>query len=136
MHGPITLSGKKYAHSKLYALYLQVLKYIYCDNRTPFEYDCTYVSILILTIGYKTCVPKVLLVNLDPANGHDCFAMAVLKAGAVIGHVPRKVSWIFHFFLIRCGKIMCEGTGCRKLDKAPEVYIPCIYKFTGIENKG
>jgi len=39
-------------------------------------------------IGFIPTILKILLVNLDPANGHDRFAMAVLKAGAVVGHVP------------------------------------------------
>ena len=42
----------------------------------------------IREFGFIPTILKVLLVNLDPANGHDRFAMAVLKAGAVVGHMP------------------------------------------------
>ena len=83
---------------------------------------------------YKTIWPptaaEILSVNFDPANRHDRFAIAVLKAGAIVGHVPREVSRIF-FFLMSGGKVMCEVTGRRKYGKGLE--IPCIYKFTGTE---
>ena len=74
---------------------------------------------------------EILSVNSDPANRHDRFARAVLKVGAIVGHVPREVSRIFQFFLMSGGKIMCEVTGSRKYGKGLEV--PCVYKFTGTE---
>lgn len=76
-------------------------------------------------------ITEILSVNFDPANRHDHFTIAVLKAGAVVGHVPREVSRIFYFFLTSGGKVMCEVTGRRKYGKGLEV--PCIYKFTGTE---
>ena len=40
---------------------------------------------------------EILSVNTDPTNSHDRFAITVLKAGAIVGHVPRKVNRIFTF---------------------------------------
>ena len=76
-------------------------------------------------------IAEILSVNTDPTNRHDRFAIAVLKAGAIVGHVPREVNRIFHCFLMSGGKIMCEVTGKRKFGKGLEV--PCVYKFTGTE---
>ena len=33
-------------------------------------------------------IAEILSVNTDPTNRHDRFAIAVLKAGAIVGHVP------------------------------------------------
>ena len=74
---------------------------------------------------------EILSLNTDPTNRHDRFAIAVLKAGAIVGHVPRKLNRNFHFFFISGGKIMCEVTGKRKFGKGLE--LPCVYKFTGTE---
>ena len=76
-------------------------------------------------------VTEILSVNFDPANRHNRFAIAVLKAGAIVGHVPREFSRIFYIFLTSGGKVMCEVTGRRKYGKGLEV--PCVYKFTGTE---
>ena len=74
---------------------------------------------------------EILSVNFDPAIKHNRFAIAVLKAGTFVGHVPQEVSRIFYFFLMNGGKVMSEVTGRRKYGKGLE--IPCIYKFTGTE---
>ena len=71
-------------------------------------------------------------VTTDLANRHDRFVVAVLKAGAIVGHVPREVSRLFYFFLLHGGRITCEVTGKRKFGKGLEV--PCIYNFTGTES--
>ena len=55
--------------------------------------------------------------------------IAMLKAGIIVGHVPREVSRIFTFFIRHGGTIVCEVVGHRKLGKGLEV--PCCYKFTG-----
>ena len=45
-------------------------------------------------------------IHTNPAKRHNCFAIAVLKAGSIVGQLPQKVSRIFHFFLMSGGKIM------------------------------
>ena len=40
---------------------------------------------------------EILSVTTDLANRHDHFAVAVLKAGGIVGHVPKEVSRLFYF---------------------------------------
>ena len=72
-------------------------------------------------------IGEILSVAIDSANRHDRFAVAVLKAGAIVGHIPKEVSRLFYFFLLHGGRVTCEVTGERKLGKGLKV--PCIYKL-------
>ena len=47
-------------------------------------------------------------------NVKDRYAVAVKKDGAVIGHLPRKISKICSLFLRRGGIIQCSVTGNRR----------------------
>ena len=62
-------------------------------------------------------------------NQYDQHAVAVLKAGDVIGHVPRSLSTVTWLFLRRGGSITCRITGKRKLGVGLEV--PCVYTYSG-----
>ena len=42
-------------------------------------------------------IAEIFSVNTDPTNRHDRFAMGVLKADIIVGHVPQEVSRILHF---------------------------------------
>ena len=47
-----------------------------------------------------------LIVKAD-GNVHDEHAMAVVKEGNVVGHMPRSISRVSWFFLKRGGPILC-----------------------------
>ena len=66
----------------------------------------------------------------NPADPH---AVAIMKTGAVVGHVPREISTFCWYFLIRNGTISCTVTGRRQCSFLPEggLEIPCLYKFKG-----
>jgi len=68
----------------------------------------------------------------EPSNPYDIHAVAIVKDGTTIGHVPREIRRVFSSFLLQGGDISCEVNGHRKLGKGLEV--PCIYQFTGKEN--
>ena len=58
---------------------------------------------------------EILSVITDLANRHNHFAVAVLKAGAIVGHVPKEVSRVFYevsrvfyFFLLHGGRINAD----------------------------
>ena len=68
-----------------------------------------------------------------PTNESDRYAVAVLKDGNVIGHLPRKVSQVCSLFLRRGGTISCEVTGTRRYSAdLPQggLEIPCKLLFT------
>ncbi len=52
-------------------------------------------------------------------NVHDPYAVAVCRAShgsslATVGHVPRNISALCHFFIRRSGTITCQVTGVRR----------------------
>ena len=65
----------------------------------------------------------------EPSNPFDMHAVAVVKDGSTVGHVPREIRRVFSCFITSGGEISCEITGHRKIGKGLE--IPCVYKFTG-----
>ena len=64
-------------------------------------------------------------------NEHDRFAVAVIKAGQTVGHMPIEISKISWYFLQRrTNNINCIISEKRKRsEKGLEV--PCTYVFTG-----
>lgn len=50
----------------------------------------------------------------EPANIIDRYAVAVLKSGTIVGHLPKKISRISSLFIRRGGQIKCEVTGRRR----------------------
>ena len=66
-------------------------------------------------------------------NNYDRFAVAVLKDGEVVGHVPRTLSKTTSFFLRYDGNVVfCEVTG-ERVNRGVQlgVEVPCVYKFYG-----
>lgn len=51
---------------------------------------------------------------LEPDNRKDCYAMAVMNGTNVIGHVPRRISYVFNIFLRHSGSIICHIDGPRQ----------------------
>ena len=43
----------------------------------------------------------------EPTNASDRYAVAVLRAGTIIGHLPKKVSKVCSIFLRRGGSMYC-----------------------------
>ena len=46
-------------------------------------------------------------------NYRDPFAVAVMRSGGVVGHVPRKISSVCSMLLRRGGTISCKVTSSR-----------------------
>ena len=64
----------------------------------------------------------------EPTNVHDRYAVAVVKDGQIIGHLPRKLSKICSLFLRRGGTIVCTVIGHRRYSSdLPQggLEIPC-----------
>jgi len=60
-------------------------------------------------------IGEVLLCQHEPHNFHDPFTVAVMKAGNIVGHIPRTISATCHVFLKHSGcTISCTITGSRR----------------------
>lgn len=70
-----------------------------------------------------------LVVIAEDDNEHDDYAVAVIKDGCVVGHVPRSISKVSWFFLKRGSHTLCRVTGNRKRGVGLEV--PCVYTYSG-----
>ena len=72
--------------------------------------------------------------QLSHSNEHDLYAVAVMKSGQVLGHLPRKVNRVFSIFLRRGGSISCIVLGGRRYSAdLPQggLEIPCRLLFEG-----
>ena len=58
---------------------------------------------------WAATVGEVLACRREPSNASDRYAIAVLKRGSIIGHLPRKISKVCLF--LRGGCICCTVTG-------------------------
>ena len=66
-------------------------------------------------------------------NIHDPYAVAVVKGGNVVGHVPRAISSVCFLFLKKNGKIKCLVTGKRQRSvdlPTGGLEVPCKLIFT------
>ena len=70
----------------------------------------------------------------EPANLADVCAVAVIKDGQCVGHIPQKISRVCSLFIRRGGTISCQVTGARQHSQdLPEggLEVPCLMKFKG-----
>ena len=64
----------------------------------------------------------------------DPFAVAIVKSGAIVGHVPRRISSVCSVFLRRNGSIVCCITGSRRYSAdlvQGGLEMPCTLTFEG-----
>ena len=67
-------------------------------------------------------------------NRHDPYAVAVVKHGNVVGHVPQKLFAICAMFLHRGGSTTCQVNGrqySRDLAQGG-LEVPCMLTFCGV----
>ncbi len=50
----------------------------------------------------------------EASNDKDRYAVAVLRHGSVVGHIPRRISAACSLFIERNGRIHCRITGTRQ----------------------
>ena len=67
---------------------------------------------------YKTiwlaAIGEVLECEREPTNAVDRYAVAVIRNGLVIGHLPKKISKVCSLFLRRGGTLQCIVSGKRR----------------------
>ena len=89
----------------------------------------TYKDVWAATVG------KQLPCKSEQGNAKDAFAVAVLKDGVIVGHVPWKISTACSMFLHRGGSILCQVTESRRYSAdLPHggLEIPCTLVFIGM----
>ena len=67
-------------------------------------------------------------------NQFNPFAVAVMRGGTIIGHVPRKISSVCSLFLHRGGSITCRVTGDRRYSGdlvQGGLEVRCVLRFEG-----
>ena len=69
----------------------------------------------------------------EHGNPEDLYAVAIMKSGTIIGHIPREISKTCFFFINRDGEIMCKITGRKQRSVLLEggLEVPCVYTFRG-----
>ena len=73
--------------------------------------------------------PTLLPVQCEVNNIHDDFAVAVLKNGNTVGHVPREISRVCWYFLHKSGSEMtCIVNGDRRHSEVDGkgLVVPCV----------
>ena len=70
-------------------------------------------------------IGETLLIVVEEDNRNDPRAVAVVKSGVVVDHMPREAARTVYFFLRRGGTGTCDLTGRRRKGKGLEV--PCMY---------
>jgi hypothetical protein len=77
---------------------------------------------------------EVLLCRPEYGNLHDLYAVAVVRQGNIVGHIPRKISTICHLFLRHGGEMICQIVGARRYSAdLPQggLEVPCYVTFIG-----
>ena len=64
---------------------------------------------------------EALQVSREPNNPYDIHAVAVLKDGITVGHVPKEFCRVFSSLLLNDGHVSCEIVGHRKYGLGLEV---------------
>ena len=70
----------------------------------------------------------------EPTNTSDRYAVAVIKDGTIVGHLPKRVSRVCSLFLLRGGSIFCTVVGGRHYSSdlaQGGLEIPCSLLFKG-----
>ena len=83
---------------------------------------------------WSSTIGEILTCERDRHNTTDRYAVAVMKSGIVVGHLPRKISRMCSLFLRRGGNIHCIISGERRYSRdLPQggLEIPCRIIFSG-----
>lgn len=83
---------------------------------------------------WDAVIGQTLPCQMESGNASDPYAVAVLQASVIVGHVPRAISAVCNLFLQRGGTITCRVTGAKRYSAdlvQGGLEIPCKLIFTG-----
>ena len=72
----------------------------------------------------------------EPDNREDRYAVAVMNGTNVVGHVPRRISYICNLFIRHSGSIICRVTGPRQYSREQGgLEVPCEFRLYSKDQK-
>ena len=101
---------------------------------TTFRIESTVRGHHVYKAAWSPYIGEELPVQREVNNIHDDFAVAVLKNGNTVGHVPREISRVCWYFLHKSGSEMtCIVNGHRRRSEVDRkgFVVPCVYIFRG-----
>ena len=100
---------------------------------TTFRIESTVRGHHVYKAAWSPYIGEELPVQREVNNIHDDFAVAVLKNGNTVGHVPREISRVCWYFLHKSGSEMtCIVNGDRRSEvDGKGLVVPCVYIFRG-----
>ena len=105
-----------------------------CIEMEEVEIPCCVRGYHVYKVIWAAAIGEEVECRREPTNFHDRYAVAVIKDGNTIGHLPRKLSKICSLFLKRGGYIRCHVIGSRRYSAdLPQggLEIPCTLLFKG-----
>ena len=97
---------------------------------TTFRIESTVRGHHVYNAAWSPYIGEELPVQREVNNIHDDFAVAVLKNGNTVGHVPREISRVCWYFLHKSGSEMtCIVNGDRRRSEVDGkgLVVPCMY---------
>ena len=101
---------------------------------TTFRIESTVRGHHVYKAAWYPYIGEELPVQREVNNIHDDFAVAILKNGNTVGHVPREISRVCRYFLHKSGSEMtCIVNGDRRRSEVDGkgLVVPCVYIFRG-----
>ena len=99
-----------------------------------FELPCCVRGYHVYQSVWTAVIGEELFCDREPTNTSDRYAVAIMKGGVIIGHLPRRISKLCTLFLRRGGSLSCIVSGSRRysVDLTQGVLeIPCNLPFKG-----
>lgn len=99
-----------------------------------FEVPCSVRGYHVYHHIWAAAVGEVLNCDREPTNDKDRYAVAVVKDGTIVGHLPKRISRVCSLFLLRGGNILCTVVGGRRYSSdlvQGGLEIPCTLRFIG-----
>ena len=98
------------------------------------EIECCIRGYHVYQDVWEAAIDEELVCRPERSNGHDRYAVAVMKNDLVVGHLPSKFSRLYTLFIRRGGVILCRVAGRRRYSRdLPQggLEIPCALLLKG-----
>ena len=82
--------------------------------------------------SWAASIGEILLCEREERNLEDPYAVAIVRNGVIVGHVPRTISCVCSLYLRRGGRISCTIKGQKRFSSdLPQggLEVPCSYSF-------
>lgn len=96
-----------------------------------FEFDSYVTGHHIYKEIWSPETNETLFGHMEPENPYDLYAVAIVKDGKTVGHIPKEHSKHCTVALLAGGSISCEVKGKRENKRNRGLEVPCRYKIKG-----